>query len=173
MCVIVDTNCFANVFSKTSERHKEFEPVLDWILNGKGKLIYGGTKYITELSKAPKYLRFINILKAKKNKVIVVDKEEVDEEQQRISALITDDDFDDPHLPAIVNVSRCRIICSSDTRSVKFVTDPKLYHNGVHPPVYYTGSRNEDLLCDQYIDDRYKPLNKLNKIEREAIEKYL
>ena len=54
MPIIVDTNCFANVFSRNATRHNEFEPVLNWILRGKGKLIYGGTKYKTELKKSYK-----------------------------------------------------------------------------------------------------------------------
>ena len=163
MCVIVDTNCFANVFDPNSAKFEEFKPVLDWVLEGKGKFIYGGTKYIEELKKARKFLKFFNVLKSKTNKVVVVDKERVDKEQERISQIITDKDFDDPHLPAIAIVARCQIICSVDTRSVRFVTLPNLYPKGVKIPRYYTGLRNKNLLSDNYIDDRYKPLDKLNK----------
>ena len=44
MCIIVDTNCFAPVFDRKSEKHNQFAPVLEWIISGKGKLIYGGSK---------------------------------------------------------------------------------------------------------------------------------
>lgn len=173
MCVIVDTNCLANVFDKKSEKHDDFKPVLDWVLNGKGKLVYGGTKYLQELRKASKYFKILNLLKDKANKVIIVNKEAVDKEQERISNVITDPDFDDPHLPAIVIVSKCRIICSQDTRSVRFVKDSQIYPKGIVIPKYYTSIRNRSLLCDKYIDDMYKPLDKLNKTKRELIQKVI
>lgn len=169
MCVIVDTNCFASVFDTKSAKHAEFSPVLDWILNGKGKLVYGGTKYIQELSKT-KYLKIFNILNSKAKKVIVVDSVKVDEEQKRIESLITDPDFDDPHLPAIVIVSKCEVICTEDTRSVRFVTDGSLYPKGTNIPKYYTSSRNKNLLCDKYINKVYKPLKKCAKKDIETIK---
>ena len=92
MCVIVDTNCLASVFERKSEKHPQFAPVLEWIIYGKGKLIYGGSKYISELRKASKYFKIINQLK-KKGKVICVDKERVDREQKRIEKEITDKDL--------------------------------------------------------------------------------
>ena len=48
MCVIVDTNAFAAVFNANANNHDEFAPVLDWIISGKGKLVIGGTKYMSE-----------------------------------------------------------------------------------------------------------------------------
>lgn len=172
MCVIVDTNCFASVFDPKSEKHAEFSPVLDWILNGKGKLVYGGTKYIQELSKT-KYLKIFNILNSKAKKVVVVDKSKVDEVQIAIERSVIDPDFDDPHLPAIVIVSKCEVICSEDTRSVKFITDSNLYPKGVNIPKYYTSSRNKDLLCDKYINKIYKPLKKCAKKDIELIKPIL
>lgn len=46
MAIIIDANCLARVFDKTNIEHDEFVPVFDWIVNGKGKLIYGGSKYM-------------------------------------------------------------------------------------------------------------------------------
>ena len=169
MCVIIDTNCLASVFERTSEKHDQFAPVLAWILSGKGKLIFGGSKYIEELRKTPKYLRIINIFKDF-GKVVQVDKMKVDTEQERIEAIITDKDFDDPHLPAIVIVSKCKVICSGDTRSIRFVTQPHLYPKGIDVPKYYTSNKNTDLLCDKYIHDTYKPLTKCTKKDQEKID---
>lgn len=170
MCIIIDTNSFASVFDPNSSNHEEFKPVFEWILKGKGKMIYGGTKYNTELSKARKYLKIFSLFNSKAKKVIVINKETVDKEEQRISELIPDKDFDDPHLAAIVSVSRCQLICSNDTRSIKYVTNSSIYPNGVVVPKYYTGKRNVDLLSDLYIDERYKPLIKCNKEQRNSIE---
>lgn len=170
MCVIVDTNTFGPVFNSKNEKHQEFKPVLDWVLYGKGKFVIGGSKYMGELSKAKRYLSLLRTLNMNKNKIVRLDDGQVDNEQKRIEALVTDPDFDDPHLPAMVIVSKCQVICSDDTRSIRFVTDPKLYPDGVKTPKYYTGKRNCDLLSDKYIDDKYKPLNKIPPTVAKKIE---
>ena len=163
MCIIIDTNTFIPVFDSTCSKHDEFKPVLDWIINGKGKIIYGGTTYHKELLRAVKIRKIFSILKSKSNKVVVVDQMLVDNEERRIHNLIPDKDFDDPHLAAIVSVSKCQLICSDDTRSIKYVTRPDIYPKGISTPKYYTGNRNANLLSDEYIDERYKPLNKCSK----------
>ncbi len=170
MCVIVDTNTFGPVFNPNNDKHSEFEPVLNWVLHGKGKFVIGGSKYMGELKKATRYLRLFRILNTTKDKVVRLDNKMVDDEQARIEALITDTDFDDPHLPAMIIVSKCQVICSDDTRSIRFVTDSRLYPDGVKTPKYYTGCRNKNLLCDNYIDDRYKPLNKIPQNKADMLE---
>ena len=97
----------------------------------------------------------------------------VDAEQARIEKMVTDDDFDDPHIPAIVIVSKCKIICSVDARSIKYVAQSKLYPKGIDIPKYYTGVKNKNLLCDKYIHDSYKPLNKCNKRVQQSINKVI
>lgn len=169
MCVIIDTNCLSYVFDRTSDRHADFEPVLKWILCGKGFIVYGGSKYLKELKKAGKYLNIFTMLRHKKKKLVILPTEEVDREENVIKQLITNPDFDDPHLVAMVRVSSCMIICSVDTRSVKFVTNSILYSKGVKPPKYYTGLRNVKLLTDKYVPDKYKPLEKFTKKEQETI----
>jgi hypothetical protein len=162
MAIIIDTNCFANVFSRNSANHEEYKPVLDWIVKGKGFIVYGGTKYMQELRKTPKYLPIIRLLKDV-GKVFVGNSENIDRLQAEIEVNKVDEDFDDPHLPAIVIDTKCRIICSEDKRSIPFVRDRDLYPNGFYVPVYYTGFRNKDILCDNYIHDDLKPLCKLKK----------
>lgn len=170
MCVIVDTNTFGPVFDPANEKHAEFKLVLDWVLHGKGKFVIGGSKYMGELRKARRYSRIISILKVFKDKIIKLDDAAVDKEQKRIEGVEVDPDFDDPHLPAMVIVSKCQVICSVDNRSVRFVTNPKFYPDNFVIPKFFTGSRNKDLLSDKYIDKKYKPLNKIPKKEAENIE---
>lgn len=170
MAVIIDTNCFANVFNRKSVNHNEYRPVLDWVVKGKGLIIYGGTKYIQELKKAPKYLPIMRLLR-EVNKVLIGNLENIDRLQAEIEAKRVDEDFDDPHLPAIVIDTKCRLICSEDKRSIPFVKNRDLYPNGLQAPVYYTSSRNSDLLCDNYIHDDLKPLCKLKKEHANLIEK--
>lgn len=170
MCVIVDTNTFGPVFNDKDAKHADFEPILHWVLYGKGKFVIGGSKYMGELKKAKRYLHLFGILNSYKDKIIKLDDQLVDNEQKRLETMVTDPDFDDPHLPAMVIVSKCQIICSDDTRSIRFVTDPRLYPDGVKTPKYYTGIRNRNLLCDKYVDDKYKPLNKLSLNKAETVE---
>ena len=162
MPIIVDANCIADVFSKKSNDHENFKPVLDWILSGKGIMITGGTKYKTELRQTSKYLKIINLLKDS-GKVLVGNTEEIDSYQKHVESLKDDDDFDDEHLPAMIVNTKCRIICSKDTRSIPFVQDRKYYPKGTFLPVYYTSKRNANLLCEKYVDDDLKPLCKIKK----------
>jgi len=172
MAIIVDTNCFARVFSRTNKEHPEFAPVLDWILYGKGFLVYGGSKYIQELNECKKYLRFIRLLKDAK-KVYICDCDKVDDLQAKYERMIDNPDFDDPHLPAIVRVSKCRLICSMDFRSVPFVTSRELYPKRFHLPHYYSSSRDVWLLTDANIDPSLKNYSRqLNKEVRDTIYRY-
>lgn len=171
MCVIVDANTLSCIFKDDVKKKRQFEPVLNWVLQGKGKFIIGGSKYLGELRKVSTALNFLTKLKMNtKDKVVVLDKKKVDMLQAEIEAIVNDRNFDDPHLPAMVRVSHCMVICSLDARSIDFVTRPDLYPRGVKVPRYYTGVHNIDLLCDKYIDRRYKPLTKLSPSEVEAFK---
>lgn len=160
MPIIIDTNCVPTLFNRRSENFKELEPVLNWILKGKGVMIIGGTKYKEEISKLRNYLGIIRLLK-EGGKLQEGDLNEIDNYQRKVERLNSDPDFDDPHLVAIVFVTKCKIICSADGRSVKHVTDAKYYPTNFRKPVYYMSSRNKDLLCDTYVDDSFKPLAKI------------
>lgn len=169
MPIIIDANCLANVFVVSSKNHAEFKPVLDWIINGKGMLVYGGTQYIEELKKTPKFIKIFNLLNQQK-KVFRGDDKIIDEIADELLESVNDEDFDDPHLIAIVRETKCKIICSEDTRSLKFVKNPAYYPKGVDVPVYYTGSGNKDLLDDKYVDESLKPLIRIAKRNRDPIK---
>jgi hypothetical protein len=59
MCVVIDINTLASVFSTESEKHAEFSPVKKWVEEGRGFIVYGGSKYKAELAKTFRYLRLI------------------------------------------------------------------------------------------------------------------
>ena len=44
MCLVIDTCCLAIVFDGGNKKHVKFVPVLKWVTEGKGRMIYGGTK---------------------------------------------------------------------------------------------------------------------------------
>lgn len=163
MPIIIDANCIANVFDVNCARHAEFTPVRDWIVSGKGKMVYGGTTYENELRLLPKYLPIIRFLR-ESNKVIRGDKTAIDQYQSQVESKRTDPDFDDPHLVAISVVTKCLLICSEDTRSIKHVKDRKYYPKSFgNLPSYYTSSSNSNLLSDIYVHQTFKPLTTINR----------
>lgn len=169
MAIIVDTCCFSRLFSRTNKEHKEFEPVLKWVFEGHGFLVYGGTKYHEELLKAGSFLKMFRLLNTF-NKLVKFPDKLIDEYEKKFKLMITDKKFNDPHLPAIVRVSKCRLICSKDIESMEFVTNPLLYPKRFHLPNYYTGIKDTHLLVDENIDKRllsYRCL--LNKRQKEKL----
>lgn len=172
MAIIIDVNCLPNVFSPSAAKHDEFKPVLEWILVGKGLMVYGGSKYRDELKEMPKYLPIIRLLKDV-GKVLEGCTKDIDELQSKVEEINEDEDFDDPHLPAIVLFTKCKLICSEDTRSIKHVTNKKYYPSGFPTPAYYTSGANKKLLTDNYVDKSLKPLCKMRKLESDRIKKIL
>ncbi|MFA7347827.1 MAG: hypothetical protein WCZ86_08720 [Desulfurivibrionaceae bacterium] len=148
MCIILDTCAFSSVFDPTSSEHAEFKPLLTWLTQGKGKLVYGGTKYKSELANAIKFLKIFGHFN-RAGKLVEVDDETVDLFEKEISSVINEKACNDPHLIAIVIVSKCRLICSSDKRSYKYLKQSRLYPKGVRAPKLYTKSKNSGLLSDK------------------------
>lgn len=132
MCVIIDACAFNDVFR---EPNSDFFPVYDWIINGNGRMVYGGTTYTAELSKLKRYIPLIQEL-SRKGKVVVLSKTNVDKSEARVRDLIKSKDFDDPHLIAIVEESGCRIICTLDSRSDQYIKDKNLYLKSKKPSIY-------------------------------------
>ncbi len=54
MCIIIDANALPSVL----KREPELCPVFNWINEGKGKIVYGGTKYKEELKKCQNTKRY-------------------------------------------------------------------------------------------------------------------
>jgi len=162
MCIIIDTNTFSSVFDKDSLQHKEFSPVLSWLIEGEGKIVFGGTKYIGELKLAKKYLRFIGQLN-RARKVVQLENKPIDEYQSVLEAIEKHKDFDDPHLVAISYISKCRLICSLDKRAFPFLSRKDFYPNNSPRPSIYCSKKNSNLLCRRYFADICNPCIKLNK----------
>lgn len=173
MSIIVDTNCFACLLCRSNKEHKKFAPVLEWIVSGRGFLVFGGTKYKDELKKSYKFLHFVRNLKLVR-KVVTFDDRLIDDLQAKYEQKIVHPNFDDPHLPAIVLVSKCRLICSKDKHSAPFVTSPSLYPPRFHIPKYYSGLKDIGLLVDSNIDSRLQSHKcQMNKKQRKKIYQFL
>jgi len=150
MCIVIDSCTISSVFNSKSRNHHEFEPILNWITNGEGKMVFGGTKYNKELSALGKYLRIIRELTTA-GKCIILDKDQVDRVQGDLEAKYSHRDFDDPHIVAIVIVSKVRIVCTSERRAIPWLKKNELYPRTIKKPKIYTSKQNRDLLKRKHI----------------------
>jgi predicted nucleic acid-binding protein len=174
MCIILDTNTWSAVFDDSTEKHPEFKPVRDWIMgeNGVGRIVYGGTTYLNETP--PKYRRLLKLLTDAK-RTIPLSLETVDDEEIKLKTKKVHRDFDDPHIVAMVIVSKCRLICTQEERAIPFFKDEEriLYPKRFPKPKIYHHSGNVDLLTERNIPKKYLPIHKLSKKEAKKLESYL
>ncbi|MBF0564544.1 MAG: hypothetical protein HQK89_04820 [Nitrospirae bacterium] len=161
MCIVIDTNSLSSVFDQKNKDHSNFKAVLKWIVEGKGKIVYGGTTYKDELEKANTFRTLFKEFN-KVNKVVIVDKDAVDNKENEYSAFKTND-FDDPHIVAIIAVSGVKLVCTQDKRSIPFITNKQFYKKGEYPKVYSSKRNAKKLLCDSNIADCCKPATRLSK----------
>ncbi len=144
MCVIIDTNAFASVFGKSVDSI-EFKPLLDWLEDGDGCMVYGGSTYKKELNNASSYYKYIAELK-KGNRAREIDGSIVDNEENQVLLKVTSKSFDDSHLVAIAIVSGCSFICSKDSSANKYLKNKKIYPSKFRVPRIYRGLSNINLL---------------------------
>lgn len=173
MCVIIDTNVFGDVFEKESKNHDDFEPICRWISEGFGRIVYGGSKYKSELKQAKKYLRLFKHYNDAR-RIIPLSDEEVDETEKRISKeleeeMISKHDFEnkfnDPHIVSIAIVSKCRIVCTKDKGLSDFLKMSRFYPKGAEIPKIYRNKSNRYLIKDDNIAEVCKPSEQLRKVK--------
>jgi predicted nucleic acid-binding protein len=172
MCIVIDTNTVAAVFNPGHEAHQDFKPVLNWVLHGKGKLVYGGAKYKQEVFVRMSRFRRVLVELNKKGKCVVLDHAQVDAVERRVQAAEPSTDLDDAHLIAIFDVSGCQLLCSHDARADRFVKDPLRYDRH-RPPRIYRSADHRHLLCEDNIATCCRPSEPLAKPAREAIQQAL
>ena len=162
MCIIIDTNTLHLVFNRSESKHLEFKPVYNWIIYKNGVIVYGGSKYLTELSKTGKYLKlFVELGKC--NKTYKADNSSVDQSETELKKNYSPRKFNDHHLAALVRVTKCRIICTKDKSAIPHLKNNILYPKGISKPMLYTKKSNEDLLNDKNISECCKPCLRMKK----------
>jgi len=154
MCIVIDACALSHVFKVSDAKHPDFEPVKNWIQEGDGKVVFGGTKYIKEMQLAGYRKLFVEL--KKQHNVVIIDKAAVDAEEVRVKDLYSHRDFDDAHLIAIIRCSRCRLVCTSENRAIPFlknqVPNIDFYEKKAKPPRIYKNKRHcHHLLCNQFI----------------------
>lgn len=163
MCIVIDTSTISRVFNSQNSEHQRYKPVLDWLVKGKGKIVFGGSTYWKELKKMRKFLRIILEFR-RFRKVVLIDDKTVNQTENVIKGLVVGKNFNDAHIIAIVIVSKCKLVCSADKESYLFLTDKKLYPKHFTRPRIYKGAKsNINLLCDRYIADICKPCIRITK----------
>ena len=163
MCLIIDTNTLSKVFKKSNKDHGSFQAVLNWIIDGNGKIIIGGTTFKNELTGNIKWFLPLLSQLAKVNKVVIISDLKVNEEERKIRQQIVDPDFDDPHIIALILKSKTKLVCTQDKRSYKYINDKTLYPKRSKTPAIYSGKANKNLLCDSNICACCKPNTTLPK----------
>lgn len=157
MCIVIDANIVPVVFSRNNSRHEDYKSVLLWFIKGRAKLVLGGYFWRKEIGTSLRsYLPLMQEL-SRLNKTHMISDTEVDVLSTSLKAIEPDEDFDDPHIVALLSISGARILCSEDARSFRFVKDRRFYRNGRIPPKILDLSKHEsclDLLGDDVICDR-------------------
>jgi hypothetical protein len=152
MCLIIDANCFRLVFSKDAKKHKNFAPVWKWISEGRGRMIYGGTKYNRELRDWG-MLGVVSEL-AKQRKTVQIPTATVDPIALALKAKFPEAAFDDEHIVALVIASRCRVVCTNDNPAISYLRRPDVFsdHQGVERPKIFRGRKDHiKLCCDKHV----------------------
>lgn len=166
MGVVIDTCCLAKVFDPGNTEHFRFAPVWDWINVGNGRMIYGGTKYLAELSQMVRFLRLMTDL-SRRGRVIVLPKENVDEIEDKVKRKVGDGSFNDEHLVAIVIASGCRVICTDDHKAMPYLKRADLYADyDLKRPFIYTNQNHGRVCCDKYLPRVCKQSSRHGKSKR-------
>lgn len=145
MAIVIDINVFAPVFDKENAHHKDFFPVKAWLEDGRGYLLFGGTKYLMELTASYRHLRLVRQLHdagiAIKISTAIVDKLEGE-----IKEATAGTKCNDQHIIALLSAAHCSLLCSVDTSSFEYVKNKSLYPKGSPTVRIYSSARNVGLL---------------------------
>jgi len=151
VCVVIDACCLVKVFDPLNREHEDFVPVWEWISHGRGRMIFGGTKYLTELSRVKRVVPLVNELQ-RKGRVRLVPMANVDALAEQLKQRVSDRAFNDEHLMAIVIVSGCRVVCTDDEVAMPYLKRAELFadYDRKHPKIYNRATHNH-LCCDENI----------------------
>ncbi len=151
MCLIVDTCCLAQLFDPGNGEHSNFLPVLNWVVSGRGRIIYGGSKYNKELRAAYKFLGIMTELE-RKGRAIRMPEAQVNKLAISIKRQVPDRKFNDEHLVALVIASRCGVVCTNDRDAISYLKRPEFYRpHRLKKPKIYRSKHNHSLCSDRHL----------------------
>lgn len=162
MCIVIDAELFSSITGKSDKKYKDYKPVVDWVVYGKGKVVYGGSKYAREVMRHGRFSTFIAELR-RMSKTVVIDKKDVDFSHKFLERSFRGKKYNDHHILAIVVVSGCKLICSVDkglhslvkecysTESRKTIINGCPNPGTLRKPSIYQNGEHKKLLCDSNI----------------------
>jgi hypothetical protein len=150
MCVVADPPTFIPMFKPSDREHAVFAPVAKWVMEGAGKFVIGGTTYREQLRAVSSIVGVLLELE-RIGKVVRYADIDVDSHEAEAKRLEPGSDFDDPHLVALVRLTKCKLVCVRDKRSHKFLRAAHLYSSSKDRPKLYTRRKNQSLLCPKNI----------------------
>jgi predicted nucleic acid-binding protein len=170
--MLIDTNLIAVIFNKKNKRHTVYKPVLEWFVMGKAKIVIGGGSYYRkEIKRLTSYVPILTEL-SRLNKTHWFSDEKVEDLTAHMKSLENKADFDDPHIVALLSVSKAKIFCSEDKRSFQFINDKKFYPEGQEAPKILSLKTHDASL--ELLDDENICSNGEHKALPEAIaQKFL
>ncbi|MBN1126589.1 MAG: hypothetical protein JXA82_16400 [Sedimentisphaerales bacterium] len=147
--IVIDANVISAVFNNQNQQHMDFAPVLSCLRKGKGRFVYGGTKYINELNtfQNPRYISIFVELDNKRRRVKLC-QNKVDNITAELETTWTGSRYDDHHIAAIVIVGHCDIVCSVESKVHNLVLKNEVYepYDGVRRPSVYQNQSHRHLL---------------------------
>ena len=162
MCIVIDADVFSSIANEEASTHSEFRPLFEWISFGKGKVVYGGSKYGEEIACNSKFREWLFQLE-KKNKTVCIDKGSVDITRGYLQGNVSGSNYNDHHIVAIIIVSGCKLVCSLDKglhdlidicyqqRLRKLVKRNCPCGGNLNTPKIYQNNSHRTLLCDRNI----------------------
>jgi hypothetical protein len=151
MCLIIDTCCLTKVFDPKNQQHAPFAPVLHWITVGRGRMIYGGTKYNHELRQVRRIVPIIAELN-RARRAISLPRQDVDDLALTAKNREPDSRFNDEHIVALVIASRCRLICTDDKQAIPYLKRKEFYQPYRLPkPKIYCYRSHKDQCSDTHV----------------------
>ena len=136
------------VFERRNQEHHKFVPVLNWVTNGRGRMIYGGTKYNAELGKMIRILGIVVEL-ARKGRTIRLPNRTVDPIAADLRKRFPDPNFDDEHIVALVMASRCCVVCTNDHCAMAYLRRADVIPS--RPKIFSGHRSHRRLCCDKHI----------------------
>lgn len=127
MCIILDANRFSDAL--TSPPDPRYEPIIRWILNGDGLLVFGGTRYYKEIDGHAAARKFFAD-RFRAGQAYFVPHDDVDAEEAVVMRL-GECTSDDEHVIALARVAGARTLCTEDValmadfKNVKLVPKPR------------------------------------------------
>jgi hypothetical protein len=152
MCLVIDANTIPLVFDPHKPGHIRFGPVMKWVTDGNGCIVYGGTKYRRELKGMKRYFRLFGQFQ-RQGRVVILPNRPIDKYAAELKVKVPAKAFDDEHLVAIVAYSNCRVICTDDKTAYPYLKRQDLYPKHIKRPKIYNAPRHFKLCCEKNIVD--------------------